>query len=255
MRSFWIAPIALGCLLSMILISGIQKSQATTADRHCKVISLGTPSRVKHPSRIISHQRGRNWLEPGYLLADIGLGRMQQGADDNDSPVIASVLACKIITPSGKVSLEPARNLNWANARWLAIGAAKPWINSHQREPVWLPDGYFITQIDLDSRIAGISISSWDAPIIGAVRIANVPGYRWGDCHWETPMAHGLTGIPNSEGGERYWREDNRAVTNGYYITQIDLDALASPERGDIDYVPGESPAIGGFRVCSLEAE
>lgn len=244
MRNIWTTSIVLGCLITATLISSTEITHSIPlADRTCKVIDFGY--NAPHPS----HGRGANWLEPGYLLADIQLRRV--GLNGMDSPMITSVLACRVISPSGRVALEPAQNKTWTNAQWLAIGAANPWINSHQRTPVWLPDGSFITQIDLDAFPAGINISAWDAPIVGAVRIANVPSYRWGNCYWEPLSSGGHNGIPNNEGGRRYWIENNKPVTNGYYITQIDLDTM--PPNVDINSL--DSPEIGAVRVCSLEAK
>ena len=98
-----------------------------------------------------SHQSGSPWLPKGYYISQIDLDGFKKGRA-HDSPVIGQVRACRLAGFSG-----------WADCQWIKIGAT----NSHQGAGQWCPNGYFITQIDLDG---DSKLASHDSPFIGQIK-------------------------------------------------------------------------------------
>lgn len=249
-KRYWSIATLLSVLISTTLISGNEPAKSITADRSCRWIQVdSSPPRRPYTS----HGRGTEWLGSEYLLADIRMSEVsvEDHSPPADSPVVYRVLACKIVSPSGPITLEPARNLTWVrDQNWMLIGAANPPINSHQRHPNWLPNGYFITQIDLDSTDTIGRGGAFDGPIIGAVRRVYVPGYKWQECFWEPLNASSLNNGRTYVGRRYSYDDTGQMQTNGFYITQIDLDTQG-PNMDDPD--GNRSPMIGSVRVCSLE--
>ena len=82
-----------------------------------------------------------------------------------------------------------------------------------------------------------------DGPVVGAVRVANVKGYCWDNCHWMD-----LSPEPYSKTfGLRSWN-----VPSGYYITQLDLDRSRVAANINGEYAGVYSPTVGAVRICKL---
>ena len=160
-----------------------------------------------------SHGDRGAWLSNGYFITQIDL----DGGNDyspHDVPFIGRVRASNLA--SGNL---------WNNCNWINIGPQK----SHQSSPIWLQEGYFISQIDLDG---ASGYSGHDSPIIGRVKACNLLGYSgWEDCKWVE------IGMQKSHQGSGTWCPD------GYFITQLDLDA-------DSRFSAHDSPGIGKIRCC-----
>lgn len=207
----------------------------------CPAIAQATCQTVGIESAgLNSHQRNYDTINNGYFLVEVHFESCDKCANEYDSPVIKEVIACN----TDMYQHEPM--MKWDKTPyWVEIGAAG--INSHQRNANWkIPDGYFITQIDLDGWMKGGGPSAMDGPVIGAVRIAKIPGYKWDDCRW---VDFGWTAY-NRTYGIWSWRSPPPAgpqvdsVPDGYYITQLDLDSAGTTGR--------DSPIIGAVRVCRL---
>jgi hypothetical protein len=168
------------------------------------------------------HGRAITWASSDNAVAAVSSGGLVSGLKAGTSTVTA---ASEGVTQTATISVRSTPSLvSWSDCRWIEVGAQK----SHQKGENWLPDGYFITQIDLDGCGA---CGAHDSPVIGRVGICEMLGCRWSDCRWVE------VGAQKSHHGGGNWLPD------GYFITQLDLD-------GPKEYDAHDSPIIGRVRIC-----
>ena len=162
-----------------------------------------------------SHGIRSTWLPNGYFITHIDLdGGNRYYA--HDAPFIGRVKANNLV------------GVPWNTCQWIEVGPIK----SHQQAYNWLPNGYYLTQIDLDGLR---EYSAHDSPTVGRVMACNLVGFtRWGDCRWIeiTPF--------QSHQGSGEW------CPPGYFMTQFDLDS-------DFNSTEFDSPVIGRIKCCKPE--
>ncbi len=137
-----------------------------------------------------------------------------------------------VVTVVWCMAIQPAfAGSGWGECRWMEIGPAR----SHQAGTgAWCPEGFFLTQLDLDS---STSLDGHDSPYVGRARCCRPPGN--GPAAWES-----CTRVP--VGGPRSHQRGPEWCPQGMFLTRLDLDGDRAASAHDTPYV--------GQAVCCRSA-